>query len=258
VATSVLEGRTVTDERSILLIGGAGVVGQVIRSRLPATFVVLDLQERMDRLPYERWITGSVSDPYVVSQAVEGVDAIVHLATGASDWEGLLQADMLGLKSVGEAAVAAGVPRLVYASTNHTVGMVEREAHAHGKGLPYPVDAPVRPDSLYGVAKSFGEALCRYFAETTPLSTSCLRIGTVRLDDDPDTCAKEPYFDYVPGGRSAVQQRLKRTWLYHDDLVRILDEELDASDKFRLRFAFSDPEDPYWSTDVLRWSPRTQ
>ncbi len=39
-------------------------------------------------------------------------------------------------------------------------------------------DAPLRPDSLYGVTKCFGESLSRYYFDRFGLETVCLRIGS--------------------------------------------------------------------------------
>ena len=43
----------------------------------------------------------------------------------------------------------------------------------------------VRPDSLYGVSKVFGEALGRYYSERYGMRVICVRIGSVLQDDDP-------------------------------------------------------------------------
>jgi uronate dehydrogenase len=40
------------------------------------------------------------------------------------------------------------------------------------------IDAPLRPDSLYGVTKCFGESLSRYYFDRFGLETVCLRIGS--------------------------------------------------------------------------------
>lgn len=40
------------------------------------------------------------------------------------------------------------------------------------------IDAPLRPDCLYGVTKCFGEALSRYYFDRFGLETVCLSIGS--------------------------------------------------------------------------------
>ena len=78
-----------------------------------------------------------------------------------------------------EAAVAAGVQRLVFASSAQII-----------EG--YPVDRqitpgmPVMPANLHGVSKCYGEALCGYYAAKTPLSTIALRIGAFEFPETHD------------------------------------------------------------------------
>ena len=43
--------------------------------------------------------------------------------------------------------------------------------------------SPIRPDSLYGVSKAFGEALGRYLSDRFGLSVICLRIGSFSRGD---------------------------------------------------------------------------
>src|SRR5207237_1406560 len=61
-------------------------------------------------------------------------------------------------------------------------GMIEKEG-----GVATP-DSPIRPDSLYGVSKAFGEALGRYLSDNFGMSVICLRIGNFpHADPRPDT-----------------------------------------------------------------------
>jgi uronate dehydrogenase len=62
-----------------------------------------------------------------------------------------------------------GVKRVIYASSVHAIGYHEVEAHIS-------VDAPVRPDSLYGVSKNFVESLSRLYWDKFGIETVCLRI----------------------------------------------------------------------------------
>jgi len=53
-------------------------------------------------------------------------------------------------------------------------------------------DMPVRPDSMYGVSKAFGEALGRYYHEAYGMSVYCIRIANFPNTDQVDR-------DYEPG-----------------------------------------------------------
>jgi uronate dehydrogenase len=71
-----------------------------------------------------------------------------------------------------QAAHAAGVQRVVFASSNHAIGMYPRNRRI-GAG------DPIRPDSRYGLSKVFGEALCSLYADKHGMRCLSIRIGNV-------------------------------------------------------------------------------
>jgi uronate dehydrogenase len=96
--------------------------------------------------------------------------------------------------------------------------------------------APPRPDGPYGVAKAFGEAAGRYYAEEHGLSVICLRIGTVNGEGRP-TNARE-----------------FATLLTHADLVRLVECALRASDdiRFGVFYGVSANTWRFWDIDDAR------
>jgi uronate dehydrogenase len=100
-------------------------------------------------------VVGNITDIEALVDACDGVRAIVHLAgiPGNADFDLLLDANIRGTYCVYEAAVKAGVPRVVFASTNHVSGMWEKA------GVFATPEMPVRPDSHYAVSKAAGEAI---------------------------------------------------------------------------------------------------
>jgi nucleoside-diphosphate-sugar epimerase len=250
----------------ILITGAAGTIGGVLAPALSDHLLVTGLDVVDVGTASRGWqtIPGDVGDRELLRRYLQPGGAVVHLATGASGgWEGLLAVDLLGTKSVLDVAALVGTRRVILASTNHVVGGFEldyfRRGVAPGLGtveadLVRPTD-PIRPDSEYGAAKAFGEAYGRFIAETSETAVSCLRIGTVAPVDDPAAYAISPNFAHIPGGAEGVGRRLRATWLYHADLLRIVREELAASDQFRLRFAVSDNPGRFWSLETYRWNP---
>jgi uronate dehydrogenase len=123
-------------------------------------------------------------------EATAGVDVIVHLALARRNRSGhrLLVADqarqtfdidMKGTYHLYEAARINGISTFIYASTNHVTGINEK------KGLISHPDEPVRPDSIYGAGKAFGEALGRYYVDVHGLRVFCLRIANFNGRDNP-------------------------------------------------------------------------
>ncbi|MBA3450251.1 MAG: NAD(P)-dependent oxidoreductase, partial [Chloroflexia bacterium] len=137
-------------------------------------------------------IVADIGDLDALVAACAGIDAVVHLAaTSAVDsaWDAVLTSNLIGTYNVFEGARRAGVPRIVFASSNHAIGTYELE----GAPALYDLDddrvydhtAEIRPDSLYGVSKVYGEALGRLYADRHGVRAICLRIGAVRAGDDP-------------------------------------------------------------------------
>ena len=137
-------------------------------------------------------IVADLTDLDAVVNAMEGIDAVVHLAAssaGESTWAQVLPSNRIATYNVFEAARHAGVGQVVFASSNHAIGTYETE---NAPAL-FELDddrvwdhtAEIRPDSLYGVSKVYGEAMARYYVDHHGLRAFCLRIGGVRNPDAP-------------------------------------------------------------------------
>jgi uronate dehydrogenase len=160
----------------LLLTGAAGNLGAQLRGALGAWADVVrvsDIAPLSASASHEEAVSVDLADRAAVDALLEGVDAVVHLGGISIDapFDDLLEANIRGLYNLYAAAVKHGVKRVVYASSNHVVGF-------HPVTSVVDVDAPVRPDSLYGVTKCFGEALSRYYFDRFGIETVCLRIGS--------------------------------------------------------------------------------
>jgi uronate dehydrogenase len=189
---------------TLLLTGAAGNIGTSLQASLPEFGWTV---RSFDRSPGEGITTGDVTSPADLDAVVPGVDAIVHLAGQPVEapWPVIRDANLEGTFQVFEAARRHGVPRIVYASSNHAVGFTPLPDEGE-----LPGDTPVRPDTLYGVSKAFGEALGRYYVERYDFAVACLRIGT---------------FAERPPDRRALS-----TWLSPGDCARLVDACLRSDD----------------------------
>jgi uronate dehydrogenase len=127
--------------RTLLLTGAAGGLGTLMRELLPAYGYELRL---LDILPVEGApdaITADLADRAALREAVRGVDAIIHLAgiSLEAPFEKILRANIEGTYHLYEAAREEGVPRIVFASSNHAVGFTPRPV---GDDPLIPVDTP--------------------------------------------------------------------------------------------------------------------
>lgn len=209
---------------TVLLTGAAGTIGTALRSRLPR----LGWSVRpFDREPVAGEPSRDVTSASDLDDAVPGVDAIVHLAGVPTEvpWPVIRDTNVEGTFSVFEAARRHGVRRVVFASSNHAAGFTPLPSDGT-----LPADTPVRPDTLYGVSKAFGEALGRYYADRYGMQVACLRIGT---------------FAPTPPDRRALS-----TWLSPDDCARLVDACLRAPAlTFALLWGISANTRRVWSLD---------
>ena len=167
----------------VLVTGGAGFIGSHVSARLlgagHAVRVLDDLSSgRREHVPVGiEFREGSITDPDTVRAAVDGVQAVVHLAAIASvtrsveapsDTHAVNLAGTIGLA---EAASAAGVTKLVYASSAAVYGAIEREVHHEDD-----TTAPLTP---YAIDKLTGEHYLRFFARQHGLDVRALRCFNV-------------------------------------------------------------------------------
>lgn len=163
--------------RTVLLTGAAGGLGTLMRSLLPAYGYTLRL---FDVRPIEGEpdaVTADLTDKDALAEAVRGVDAVLHLAgiSLEAPFEKILRSNIEGTYNLYEAARREGVGRIVFASSNHAVGFTP--APRAGEPL-IPVDTPRRPDTFYGLSKSFGEDLAQFYWDKHGLETVSVRIGS--------------------------------------------------------------------------------
>ncbi|WP_225848497.1 NAD(P)-dependent oxidoreductase [Streptomyces sp. HPF1205] len=163
--------------RTVLLTGAAGGLGTLMRGLLPSYGYDLRL---LDLRPIEGEpdaVVADLADKEALRAAVRGVDAILHLAgiSLESTFDKILRANIEGTYNLYEAAREEGVNRVVFASSNHTVGWTPTPR----EGDPLlPVTAPRRPDTFYGLSKCFGEDLAQLYADRHGIDTVSVRIGS--------------------------------------------------------------------------------
>jgi uronate dehydrogenase len=165
----------VSSAKSIVLTGGSGNVGRVLRKALAGrvkTVRILDLADPGELAEHESWAAADITDLAALTAAVEGADAIVHFAGYPNERavEDMLRVNVLGTHNVYEAAVRAGIGRVVMASSNHATGFYPRDARIG-------VEDQMRPDSLYGLSKCWGELEAGVYFEKAGLRTLAIRIG---------------------------------------------------------------------------------
>jgi nucleoside-diphosphate-sugar epimerase len=233
----------------VAVTGADGLVGKILRAGIGSRFEC-------------RWLSRSdadVTDLAALQRAFADAEAVVHLAANAAvsaHFDELVAPNLIGAYNTFEAALRAGARRVVFASSNHAMGMYQWDDARFADPMhPAEVtaDAPIRPDSLYGASKAWGEAVGRMYVERHGLSVVCLRIGWVTPDD-----ARPPArgMKHEPPD---VARRGQQMWLSHRDCVSLVEAALTADVRFAVVNGVSDNVGRWFSLEEGRrigWQPR--
>jgi UDP-glucose 4-epimerase len=202
----------------ILITGGAGFIGSYTAHALVArgcqVRVVDNLSSgRISNLGCEalpggriRFFEGDVRDRAAVQAALEGCDAVLHLAAQVSvqrsvaDPLGSAGNNILGFLNVLEAVRLQRVPRLVYASSAAVFGAPDR--------LPVSEHSQTRPVSPYGLEKLVNEQYAAMYRDLYGVSSLGMRYFNVYGPlQDPDS----PYAGVISKFAAALDRDAELT-----------------------------------------------
>lgn len=211
----------------IALTGASGNIGKVLRPALLERGYILrsaggsrPLTPLSDQ---EEVLHGDLRDPALVDRVLSGVDVLVHMAGSSVErpLDEIIENNLRSLYQVYEGARRNGVKRIVFASSNHAIGM-------HSVNQPLGLDCDFRPDGFYGLSKMWGEGMARLYWDKHGIESVCLRIGS---------CVEKP-----------TEFRHLSTWLSHDDLVHLVECSIVAPDiGFLVVWGVSNNTRSYWS-----------
>ncbi len=162
--------------KNVLITGAAGNVGGHLRRELAGRYGLRlsDIKPVNDLRDHEKFIEGDIARMKDALLMTKGVDAVIHLGGFSVEgpWETILEANIVGLYNVYEAARRNKVKRVLFATSNHAVGFYPRDEKIDHRVYP-------KPDSRYGVSKVFGEALGSLYADKYGLEIFNIRIGNL-------------------------------------------------------------------------------
>ena len=173
----------------VLITGGAGLVGSHIADQLVdggvGEIIVFDnfVRGRNENLAYAksrgqvRVVEGDLRDRKLLAETVQGVDLVFHQAAiritqCAEEPRLALEVLVEGTFNVLEAAMKAGVKKVVAASSASVYGLAEEFPTTENHH-------PYNNRTLYGAAKAFDEGLLRSFNDMYGLDYVALRYFNV-------------------------------------------------------------------------------
>jgi uronate dehydrogenase len=187
--------------KPVLLTGASGMLGRVLAPALAAQgwqLRLTDLAPFPGEVPAGASFTrANLEDGPAILRLAEGCGTILHFGGISVEhpFETVIGPNIRGLYHADEAARREGA-RMVFASSNHTVGFHERSAVLDD-------DCTFRPDGYYGLSKAYGELMGRLYRDKHGVDSIFLRIGS---------CIAEP-----------IDDRMLSTWLSFPDMIRLVE-----------------------------------
>jgi uronate dehydrogenase len=184
----------------VLLTGASGALGRYLANSLAEAGLMLRLTDIAPfpvPLPKGSTFTqADLEDGVAILRLAEGCKTILHFGgiSVEKPFETVIGPNIRGLFHIYEAARREGA-RVVFASSNHTVGFYERSETITDQHL-------VRPDGYYGLSKAYGEMMGRLYWDKHAVESVFVRIGSA---------TPEP-----------VDARMLASWLSYGDLSRMM------------------------------------
>jgi len=168
----------------IIIFGGGGFIGSAIADRLLREGHVLRIFERPRVTPYRKfteserveWITGDFASAHDVSDAVSGMDVVLHLVSTTlpknsnDDPVYDVQSNVVATLQMLNAMVAHNVPKIVFISSGGTV---------YGDPIYLPIDEkhPTNPLVSYGITKLAIEKYLQMYSHLHGIKAISLRVA---------------------------------------------------------------------------------
>lgn len=223
--------------KHIVLIGGSGTIGKELCEAWHGTFhlTVIDLHPPETNVNVNYIKMDATKREQLRKHIPKSADVIANLLKfePKDEVEALDQMTEVYFKAsvyIYETAIELGVPKVIFASSNHVTNFYEHE----GKSLigreisvqDYPLSR-----NLYGILKLASENTGHMYASKTPLSVINLRIGTVPEDE-----LKKLKED----------QRVHFTLLTREDLVQLFTAAVESSKKYGTFYGVSSNDNKPW------------
>jgi nucleoside-diphosphate-sugar epimerase len=163
----------------ILVTGGSGLVGKYVVDELTEhkhSVAVLDLKPPAQKVQFHNV---DVLDLHAVIAAMDGYDVVVHMAGIPHPLndpaEKVFNINVNGTFNVLEAAAQKGIKKVVFTSSESTLGFAFMKNPMSPQYVPIDERHPLRPQDPYGLSKVICEQICRSYTARYGIRTVCLR-----------------------------------------------------------------------------------
>lgn len=163
----------------VLVTGGSGLIGKYVVDELKEhghSVGVLDLVPPAHKIQFHQV---DVLQLGKVVEASEGYDVIVHMAGIPHPLNEpgpkVFSVNVNGTFNVLEAAAQNGIRKVVFTSSESTLGFAFMSHRMAPEYMPIDEKHPIRPQDPYGLSKVICEQICRTYSARYGLRTVCLR-----------------------------------------------------------------------------------
>ncbi len=177
--------------KQVVVTGGTGKAGRaVIKDLLAHGYKVLNVDQLAPpEPPRERlapFIKADLTELGQVFEVLKGADAVVHLAAipapGIQTEGATFNNNTLSTYNIFSAAVSSGLQRVVWASSETTLGLpFDREKPAYA---PIDEEHPLYPESSYALSKVLSEEMARQFNRWSGIPFIGLRFSNIMEPHD--------------------------------------------------------------------------
>jgi NAD+ dependent glucose-6-phosphate dehydrogenase len=229
-------------KKKVTIIGGAGTIGTILYKGLSDKYDIVILDKNVPEQAEDFVEVDATNFEMLLRSIPKDSEALINLLTiktenDLKDVQNFL--DMTNIHFISSfyvlhAAITLGIPKVVYASSNHTTDYYENSGFSSLGREINTYDYPCTR-GLYGVLKFASENIGNLMAcQTDNLSLINLRIGSVHPDEH--KAVKE-------------DERLIRTLLSHKDTVQLFDLAIQSTVRYGTYYGVSDNPSKPWSTE---------
>jgi len=175
----------------VLVTGGSGLVGKYVVDELMThkhSVAVLDLKPPVQKIQFHNV---DVLDLPAVVAAVDGYDAVVHMAGIPHPLndpaEKVFNVNVNGTFNVMEAAAQKGIKKVIFTSSESTLGFAFMKNPMAPEYVPIDERHPLRPQDPYGLSKVICEQICRTYTARYGIRTVCLREPWIWVPEEKET-----------------------------------------------------------------------
>ena len=203
----------------IVVTGSSGKLAQYLVPKLTSRHEVVLYDKQPPNQSYDHFILGKVTDMDKLSNALKGVDAVIHLAALRSRYNHLpmkvMETNVLGTFSVLEAAHNQGVKKLIFSSSDAVLGIAQSMTELAPEYLPIDKKHPLKPQDPYGISKMLGEKMCQCYATGYKINIIALRFSNILCPGDEQRYladAKNP----------AARRKSLWAWVHVEDAIHAI------------------------------------